>query len=493
MLLRHSGYHGTKESRYEACNPATGARGMVPVQYFQVLGKNQKDSSDLRTSVARNSVQESESSRRDPKLTKSTPLYGVVQYDFQAERPDELDAKAGEAIIVIAQSNHEWFVAKPIGRLGGPGLIPVSFIEIRDMSTGKPINNLEELAAKAAVPKVEEWKKAAAEYKSSSIPLGRFDFDRRQSATQDNSEAAVSRESRDRAGSNGNGRQQQHDVHTQDPLHVVKASVDQYLRDESRYWFLVRVVMNDGRHRNLCRYYEDFYEFQIALLEEFPAEAGRTGEQRILPFMPGPLTYVDDTISAQRRTDLCLYVEELCRLPAHIVRHPLVQDLFSAREGDVESSHPTSMMPQPIFKPKSHVRVSGASRESSHQSEASGAKTRSSHYSQHDARSGSSIGNGQVSKSFNEVDHARPTMREPTNTSSFLKIKVFYEEDLIAIRVAIDIDFHQLCEKLRDRLTGPWTVISVKDESRNVYQQIADDNDFKDLLERTDKVVLYVQ
>ena len=37
-------------------------------------------------------------------------LYAVVQYDFAAERPDELDAKAGEPIIVIAQSNHEWYV-----------------------------------------------------------------------------------------------------------------------------------------------------------------------------------------------------------------------------------------------------------------------------------------------------------------------------------------------------------------------------------------------
>jgi hypothetical protein len=35
-------------------------------------------------------------------------LYAIVQYDFVAERPDELNASAGEPIIVIAQSNHEW-------------------------------------------------------------------------------------------------------------------------------------------------------------------------------------------------------------------------------------------------------------------------------------------------------------------------------------------------------------------------------------------------
>ncbi len=102
-------------------------------------------------------------------------VYGVVQYDFNAERADELDAKAGEAIIVVAQSNPEWFVAKPIGRLGGPGLIPVSFIEIRDMSTGKAVPNAQDAVTRAGVPKVEEWKKMAADYKNSSITLGKLE------------------------------------------------------------------------------------------------------------------------------------------------------------------------------------------------------------------------------------------------------------------------------------------------------------------------------
>ncbi len=102
-------------------------------------------------------------------------VYGIVMYDFKAERPDELEAKEGEAIIVIAQSNPEWFVAKPITRLGGPGLIPVSFIEIRDMTTGQAVPNAHEAVQRAGVPKVEEWKKMAADYKNGSIPLGRID------------------------------------------------------------------------------------------------------------------------------------------------------------------------------------------------------------------------------------------------------------------------------------------------------------------------------
>lgn len=171
---------------YEACNPATGARGFVPVPFFQALGKSERDSQDSQG--LRDVKTDSGYADMDrpvsrpvgvgaPKPAKAgSPLYGVVLYDFHAERPDELDAKQGEPIIVIALSNDEWFVAKPIGRLGGPGLIPVDFIEIRDMVTGEAVEDTKAAIARAGVPRVEEWKKMAAEYKNSSIALGQFDF-----------------------------------------------------------------------------------------------------------------------------------------------------------------------------------------------------------------------------------------------------------------------------------------------------------------------------
>jgi bud emergence protein 1 len=111
-------------------------------------------------------------------------VYGIVIYDFKAERPDELEAKEGEAIIVIAQSNPEWFVAKPITRLGGPGLIPVSFIEIRDMTTGQAVADTQAAVTAAGVPKVEEWKKMAADYKNGSIPLGKLETNSQQTLQQ---------------------------------------------------------------------------------------------------------------------------------------------------------------------------------------------------------------------------------------------------------------------------------------------------------------------
>jgi bud emergence protein 1 len=202
---------------FDAANPLTGARGLVPARCFQILGRNEKENAAVAVAQhTRNGSMHSNAATLSPPLggsgsgsgsqghsssqfhsqqqqqqqygqrgnnsstslsrqsagsngtvpspssgtfpngaggssrlskpssattgsgsrAKTQPLYGVVQYDFVAERADELDAKKGESIIVIAQSNHEWFVAKPIGRLGGPGLIPVSFVAISDTTTG---------------------------------------------------------------------------------------------------------------------------------------------------------------------------------------------------------------------------------------------------------------------------------------------------------------------------------------------------------------------
>ena len=175
-----------------------GRCGLVPVSFFEDIerhgGRTSKKYSHAPsnthksfgfetndgTSTSPNSMPKNNS--RYSKVSRTGAMvYGVVMYDFTAERPDELEAKEGEAIIVIAQSNPEWFVAKPITRLGGPGLIPASFIEIRDMATGIAVLSTQEALSRAGVPKVEEWKKMAAEYKNGSIPLGQLNSDQNQS------------------------------------------------------------------------------------------------------------------------------------------------------------------------------------------------------------------------------------------------------------------------------------------------------------------------
>ena len=185
---------------YEACNPLIPtAKGLVPVAFFEIIGKQQRQSGQSISSATGHDSGFSEkgltAGLHDPSKASDIPplpktasmhsrgpstsragamVYGIVLYDFQAERPDELDAKSGEAIIVVAQSNPEWFVAKPIGRLGGPGLIPVSFVQIRDTLTQDAVADPLAAVKAAGVPRVEEWKRTAAEYKNSSISLGQI-------------------------------------------------------------------------------------------------------------------------------------------------------------------------------------------------------------------------------------------------------------------------------------------------------------------------------
>lgn len=95
--------------------------------------------------------------------------------------------------------------------------------------------------------------------------------------------------------------------------------------------------MEDGSCWELQRYYEDFYQLQINLLNAFEAEAGRIeGHPRTLPFMPGPVKVVTDAISNGRRQNLDEYIKKLLAMPPHVSRCQYVRLLFVPREGDFE-------------------------------------------------------------------------------------------------------------------------------------------------------------
>jgi bud emergence protein 1 len=399
----------------EATNPITNARGLVPAAYFDVLTNNRPPgagggggsvlSSPTLGAPPAGSMG-ARSGATSPAVTAKGGggMYAIVKYDFAAERADELEAKAGESIIVIAQSNFEWFVAKPIGRLGGPGLIPVAFVEIKDLTTGRVVENVQELIESGAVPKVEEWKKMTADYKKNTIPLGRFDFqgaapvndspygqpapdppskDSGYGQTQ-HSDQLLYQQQQEHQQMMAQQQQMQQQQQQQgqpelppgmppgEPLPagiVTSATVDSFHYEQGDYWFRIqaahvagpsssaptsvpRAPAGEERDLILYRLYEDFYEFQIALLDHFPAEAGREVDangqpsERILPLMPGPLDTVDDVITSQRRYDLDAYIVELCALPQYILRSELVRLFFEPRPGDHCTTHPLSQQAQ---------------------------------------------------------------------------------------------------------------------------------------------------
>ena len=186
---------------YEACNPLIpNKRGLVPVSYFEVIGKNERESTGSmpsRASTGGNDSGYSESgihSRSDSSTTATGPnsaplqrsatgaargpmVYGRMLFDFHAERPDELSIVKDRDIVLIAQSHPKWFVAKPIRDLGGPGLVPSEYVQIRFMATNEPVGDREaqkKAVLEAGIPRVEEWKRMTADYRDGSIELGRL-------------------------------------------------------------------------------------------------------------------------------------------------------------------------------------------------------------------------------------------------------------------------------------------------------------------------------
>ncbi|EIW82506.1 hypothetical protein CONPUDRAFT_42325, partial [Coniophora puteana RWD-64-598 SS2] len=352
-------------SWYEVHNPVTGGRGLVPKSMFEEFAKSppplatlhsdSSSSSGVRTSQLAKSPMLT-GNPMSPNLPKSTVLYAVVLHDFVAERADELDAKAGESISIVAQSNREWFVAKSINKLGRPGLIPVSFVEVREPSTNRPIPfaEIEVIMDRGELPKVEDWKKAMITYKQNSIALGVIDDISTPSSvpnspyTQHASPAFT----------------QQSPSSFQEPSRppspiplpagiLLSADVVSFHNEMDEYWFRIDAVFQPydpsdptilpkAKQLVLFRVYDDFYAFQVSLLESFPREAGRAPpSQRILPYMPGPADYVDDEITAARREELNDYLHKLCGLnwagASYILEDGIIRDFLALKSGDVEN------------------------------------------------------------------------------------------------------------------------------------------------------------
>jgi bud emergence protein 1 len=290
---------------------------------------------------------------------------------------------------------------------------------------------------------------------------------------------------------------------TTDLYAPLEARIPRYCFAEEKYWFVIETVLEDGRHWELSRYYEDFYDFQIALLTEFPAEAGNTGTQkRTLPYMPGPVNYVTDAITEGRLHNLDAYVKNLLGQPAYISRCNLVKQFFAPREGDYEID-PNA--------PPDGYRDSQGSHLSSNESPADAGSAQSSRnnvngggYSGLSAtpRQMSNGNAGKQKPAQHQPNHSHTRAlgshmsQPPQGGPGAMKVKLYYNGDLIAIRVPSDIQFDQLCDKIRERLkVSPSEQLQLfyKDEPTGDKPNLLSDNDLDFALQRNEKLLLYVE
>lgn len=319
----------------------------------------------------------------------------------------------------------------------------------------------------------------------------------------------------------------------------VRASVDRYAFENGRYWYALQAEMEDGRHWSLCRYYEDFYDFQIALIAAFPVEAGQHGDKRTLPYMPGPVTYVTDTISSARRASLDEYIKEIMAMGPRISRHRLVKLLFAPKDGDVETRPPhlqhDSGYAQNRASQASHQSSDsspGPSRQGSRVDLNGNMRGNGSYPSilsppppqQRNTAPGRSgpaamvAINGQAKEvhvrnnseagipKMNRMDSSLSTntavsASSPTSnpivssapaSSSFMKVKVHFQDDLIAIRLPSDISLSQLQSRLEQRLDTKLGCLQYRDEATGDYYDLISDRDLSTAIQRNSKLVLSV-
>ena len=316
-------------------------------------------------------------------------------------------------------------------------------------------------------------------------------------------------------------------------LAPVSASIPRYIFENDKYWYIIECQMEDGSHWELSRIYQKFYDFQIALLQQFQKESiTPPGGKRLLPFMPGPVTYVTDAISNGRRESLNQYVKELLALPPYISRCDLVKELFAPREGDHEldpdrvaedyrhssgsqQSSFTGSLSRTASRQSSRGQMNGANGYSNmgppqhkvaHQRSQNSVpgsngtsqpqyRPNNNNQQQPDYQYQSNSIKPQPSTITQTSTHssAPNTSSTNVNASGALKIKVNFQDDLIAIRVPSEISFQQLSDKLQDRLKIQEDIlIRYKDEPTGEYIKMMSDRDLDMALSRNQKLTLFV-
>jgi bud emergence protein 1 len=316
--------------------------------------------------------------------------------------------------------------------------------------------------------------------------------------------------------------QQQQRQSGQRLLAPVSASIPRYCFENDKYWYIIECVLEDGSHWELSRFYQNFYDFQIALLREFPQHAGTDGGTRILPFMPGPVQFVTDAISNGRRESLNEYVKKLLDLPDEISKHELVCQLFAPREGDFELD-PRAMQEDYRLSsgsqqssgqhPNAQMNGGYGSQQRSQQQQQQQPQQWNGHSQQQQQQYPSYASNSSMNSSFHQSQSQPQRFQTPpqgynnTNNQSAtnlapmsqsaasgaLKIKVWFEDECIAIRVPSDITFEALMHKIQDRLkVNDQLLIQYKDEPSGGERLMSNDEDLDVALQRNARLQLYV-
>lgn len=480
----------------EIFDPIKNVKGRAPAACFKIFEKTHNPASGDQNSsgssfpspIVNNRQVSTSSSNFSPKPLGN--LFGVVLYDFNAERSDELSVQTGEIIYICAHHEYEWYIAKFLNKVGEVGLVPVSYVQLIDAVTRIPFDESpREVIEREHLPTVDEWKAVKNRHKASTKSVGPAATNSTDSisrkTSQNNSTGRVSSITRSPLKRNIN----------QSLVLPQEVNIEYFSSTNNKFWFLVRVQMSDNSVRSLCRYYEDFFNFHQKLLSTWPREGGKfdtTKKERILPFIPGPVVDVTEGLCHKRLIDLNEYLNILLKLPDYISKSPLVLSFFDLMNGDESSDDARSTSHQKIepLRAAPNLKIINTDRQSAqkmYQSEnlsqsnfdrrsqydsnvnpsAVGSKSnRNSKFS--DTTRKSSSGSikqlinqaSSMSLSSNTMDtlnQQQHQQQQAPQRDSKIKLKFYYNDDIFALSVPSNIRLIDLKSLIAPKLDEPET------------------------------------
>lgn len=97
------------------------------------------------------------------------------------------------------------------------------------------------------------------------------------------------------------------------------------------------------------------------------------------------------------------------------------------------------------------------------------------------------------SQASNLTQASTSSSMKANNAGGGMKVKVFFQDDIIAIRVPQDVSFSALKERLMERLkVNENILVQYKDEPTNSFIDLENDDNLDVALQRNPKLTLYV-
>lgn len=177
----------------------------------------------------------------------------VAKYDFEAESEQELSVKKGVVLKLLNRMKNGWVLVQLLDEVREPGLVPSSYVDIAVNDPRHPITL--------------QWLRASETSDGSKKGNTTFMDVEVKTLLENNAPLTFNNKP-----------------------YPLSASASHYLTFENRYWYRVDVSYSTGEHGYLCRYYQDFYDLHVRLLENFNSlEFGETEDSAKLPKLPEPV------------------------------------------------------------------------------------------------------------------------------------------------------------------------------------------------------------